>query len=151
PENLSRQLRLAQAAEKFHKNALAARAYLRAGQLAVSANKQEDALNLLGRAHALAPGERSVALLYGEARLRAGDAAEAAKLMAPFAASESDAAFLETYSDALIRSGQLDQAQTVLERLLREKNAGVPRMFELADAYATSGRDQKAVEIFLTL
>ena len=151
PENLQRQLQLAQAAEKIRKNALAARAYLRAGQLAVAGGKQDEALNLLGRAHALAPSERSVALLYGEAKLRAGAAAEAAQLMAPFAAAETDAAFLETYSDALIRSGQLDQAQEVLERLLREKNAGIPRLFELADAFANAGRDQKAVELFLTL
>ena len=33
PENLSRQLRLAEAAEQIGKNALAARTFLRAGQL----------------------------------------------------------------------------------------------------------------------
>ena len=72
PENPARQLRLAEAAEKSSRNALAARAYLRAGQLATGRGEHVDALKLLYRAYKLAPQERSVALLYAEAKLRAG-------------------------------------------------------------------------------
>jgi tetratricopeptide (TPR) repeat protein len=74
PENLKRQLRVAETAERIGKNALAAKAFLRAGQLATAAGTPEEALRLFGRAHKLAPQERSVALLYAEATLRGGDA-----------------------------------------------------------------------------
>lgn len=151
PENLQRQLRLAEVAEKIGKHALAARTFLRAGQLAAAANSQNDALSLLGRAHALAPQERSVALLYAQAKLKAGEGREAAALLEPFLATESDAPFLETLCEALIRSGQLDRARGLLEKLLREKNAGAARLFELADHYAAAGQENKAIEVLQTL
>src|SRR5271170_2396273 len=135
PENISRQLRLAEAAEKIGKNALAARAFLRTGQLAAAGGAKTEALEFLGRAYKLAPQERSVALLYADATLKSGDAARAAALLEPFAAAEKDASFLDTYADALMSSGQLDRARVVLENLLREKNEGITRLFELADLY----------------
>src|SRR6266852_2509237 len=145
PENFSRQLRLAEAAEGIGKNALAARAFLRAGQLASASGASADALHLLGRAYKLAPQERSVGLLYAQAHMHA------AALLEPFAASESDAAFLATYSDALMRSGNLERARELLERLLRERNEGMTQLFELADRYVAAGQEQKATEILLTL
>jgi diguanylate cyclase (GGDEF)-like protein len=151
PENLSRQLKLAEVAERNHRNLLAARALLRAGQLATVSGASDESLNFLARAHALAPHERSVALLYGAAKLRKGNAAEAAKLLEPFATTEVDPVFLETFSEALTRSGQLDRAREVLEKLLREKNAGLGRLFLLADQYATAGSGNKAVEILTLL
>jgi diguanylate cyclase (GGDEF)-like protein len=151
PENLSRQLRLAEGAERISKNALAARAFLRAGQLASTSGASADALQILGRAYKLAPQERSVALLYAQANMQTGNAVRAAALLEPFAVSESDAAFLVTYSDALMRSGSLERARGLLERLLREKNEGATHMFELAERYAAAGQDQKATEILLLL
>src|SRR5580658_8705114 len=151
PENLSRQLRLAEGAEQIGKNALAARTFLRAGQLASAGGAEVDALKLLGRAHKLAPQERSVALLYAQAKLRSDEAAEAATLLEPFAATESDTVFLETFGDALIRGGNLDRAREILEKLLREKNAGVERLFELADAYAASAQTMKGVDVLQAL
>jgi diguanylate cyclase (GGDEF)-like protein len=151
PENLSRQLRLAEAAERIGKVALAARAFLRAGQLASASGASADALHLLGRAYKLAPQERSVGLLYAQANLQAGNAVRAVALLEPFAASENDAAFLATFSDALMRSGHLERARELLDRLLREKNEGMTQLFELADRYVAAGQDQKATEILLAL
>jgi diguanylate cyclase (GGDEF)-like protein len=151
PENLSRQVRLAEVAERNKRNTLAARALLRAGQLATASGATDESLKYLARAHALAPQERSVALLYGAAKLRKGDAADAAKLLEPFAVTEADPVFLETFSEALVRSGQLDRAREVLEKLLREKNAGLSRLFLLADQYATTGAGGKAVEVLAVL
>ena len=151
PENLSRQLRLAEAAESIGKNALAARTFLRAGQLASAGGAEADALKLLGRAYKLAPQERSVALLYAQAKLRSDEAAEAATLLEPFAGTESDTVFLETFGDALIRGGNLDRAREILEKLLREKNAGTERLFELADAYASSAQTTKGVDVLQAL
>jgi diguanylate cyclase (GGDEF)-like protein len=151
PENLSRQLRLAEAAEQIGKSALAARTFLRAGQLASAGGAELDALKLLARAYKLAPQERSVALLYAQAKLRSDEAAEAATLLEPFAGTESDTVFLETFGDALIRGGNLDRAREILEKLLREKNAGAERLFELADAYASSAQTTKGVDVLQTL
>jgi diguanylate cyclase (GGDEF)-like protein len=151
PENLTRQLRVAETAERIGKNALAAKAFLRAGQLATAGGTPEEALRLFGRAYKLAPQERSVALLYAEANLRAGDAKQAAALLEPFAAADSDATFLETFADALIRGGKLDRAREILERLLKEKNQGPSRLFDLVDAYGQAGQDTKAVEILQLL
>ncbi|HYU23291.1 MAG TPA: diguanylate cyclase, partial [Candidatus Dormibacteraeota bacterium] len=126
-------------------------AFLRAGQLASVSGTPADALNLLGRAYKLAPQERSVGLLYAQANLQAGNAVRAVALLEPFAATESDVAFLTTFSDALMRSGRLERARELLERLLREKNEGMTQLFELADRYVAAGQDQKATDILLTL
>jgi diguanylate cyclase (GGDEF)-like protein len=147
PENLSRQVTLAEVAERNGRNNLAARALLRAGQLATASGSTEESLKYLAHAHALAPNERSVALLYGAAKLRKGDAAEAAKLLAPFAATEADPVFLETYSEALMRSGQLDRARQILEKLFRDRGAGLARLFQLAEQYINAGAGNKAVEV----
>ncbi|MGC1903702.1 MAG: hypothetical protein WA715_07775, partial [Candidatus Acidiferrum sp.] len=151
PDNLQRQLRLAEAAEKLGKNALAARAYLRTGQLASASGAKGEALQFLGRAYKLAPHERSVALLYADATLKSGDAAGAAGLLEPFAAAEKDATFLDTYADALMSSGQLDRARVVLENVLREKNEGITRLFELVDAYVAMGQETQGVEVLAAL
>ncbi|HTB92147.1 MAG TPA: diguanylate cyclase [Candidatus Sulfotelmatobacter sp.] len=151
PEKLARQMKVAEIAAQLGKNALAARAFLRSAQLSSASGAPGDALKLLARAYALAPQERSVALLYAEARLRNGDHAEAAGLLEPFASTESDVAFLDTFADALLQSGQLDRSRAILEKLLREKNEGVTRLFDLADAYADNDQDSKSVEILQIL
>lgn len=147
PDNLARQIRLAEGAERLGKNALAARAFLRAGQLATTKGSSSDAVNLLGRAQKLAPQERSVALLYAQANLQNGNAVRAVSILEPFAASESDAPFLVTYSEALMGAGNLDRASELLQRLLREKNEGLPQLFDLADRHAAAGQDQRAIAI----
>lgn len=151
PDNMSRQMKVAEAAAQIGKNALAARSFLRAGSIATAGGAPQEALKLFGRAYGLAPKERSVALLYAEAKLRNNESAEAAALLEPFAPNESDLAFLETFADALQQAGQLDRTRGILERLLRERNEGVTRLFDLADAYSDAGQDNKSVEILLTL
>jgi tetratricopeptide (TPR) repeat protein len=151
PDNMARQMRVAEAAAQIGKNALAARSFLRAGSIASAGGAPQEALKLFGRAYALAPQERGVALLYAEAKLRNGESAQAAALLEPFAPNESDIAFLDTFADALRQAGQLDRARAILEKLFREKNEGVTRLFDLADAYADIGQDQKSVEILLTV
>ncbi len=151
PEDVAGQLRLGEAAERAGKPALAAHAFLRAAQLASASHAEADALQLLGRAHELAPADRGVSLLFAEAKLRAGAPSEAAALLEPFSASENDELFLETFAEALARAGQLDRARGILERLLKEKNAGALRLFDLADRYVAAKEGAKAVEILHTL
>jgi len=151
PDNLARQMKLAEGAERLGKNALAARAFLRAGQLATVKGSASDALHLLGRAYKLTPQERSVAMLYAQGNMQSGNAVRAVSLLEPFAASESDAPFLLTFAQALMGAGQLERANEVLERLLNEKNEGISQLFDLAERYASAGQDQKAMAILQTL
>ncbi|HXH67527.1 MAG TPA: diguanylate cyclase [Candidatus Limnocylindrales bacterium] len=151
PEKLARQLKVAEIAAQLGKNALAARAFLRSAQLSTASGAPAEALKLLARAYALAPNERSVALLYAEAKLQNGEAGEAAKLLEPFAATENDAPFLDTFADALLQSGQLDRSRVILEKLLKEKNEGIVRLFDLTDAYANADQDAKSVEVLQIL
>jgi diguanylate cyclase (GGDEF)-like protein len=147
PDNLARQIRLAEGAERLGKTSLAARAFLRAGQLATTKGSSSDALNLLGRAQKLAPQERSVALLYAQANLQSGNAVRAVSILEPFAASENDSPFLMTFSEALMGAGQLDRANEVLQKLLREKNEGVTQIFDLAERHAAAGQNQRAMSV----
>jgi diguanylate cyclase (GGDEF)-like protein len=147
PDNLARQIKLAEGAERLGKASLAARAFLRAGQLATTKGSSSDALNLLGRAQKLAPQERSVALLYAQANLQSGNAVRAMSILEPFAATENDAPFLMTYSEALMGAGQLERASEVLQKLLREKNEGVTQIFDLAERHAAAGQDQRAISV----
>ncbi|HKW35328.1 MAG TPA: diguanylate cyclase [Candidatus Acidoferrum sp.] len=147
PDNLARQIKLAEGAERLGKTSLAARAFLRAGQLATTKGSSSDALNLLGRAQKLAPQERSVALLYAQANLQSGNAVRAMSILEPFAATENDAPFLMTFSEALMGAGQLERASEVLQKLLREKNEGMTQIFDLAERHATAGQDQRAISV----
>ena len=94
PENPQRHIVLGELAEKLRHADMAARSYVRAGQLTLSVGALDEALEYFGRAHVLAPQDRAGALLFGEAKLRKGDAEGAVMLLEPFAATERDANFL---------------------------------------------------------
>jgi tetratricopeptide (TPR) repeat protein len=93
PDNPERHITVAQLAERVGDTVAASRAYLRAGQLRTENNAE--ALELFGNAYRLAPADRSTTLLYAQTVLRAGDAAQAAALLAPLAETEQDVAFLD--------------------------------------------------------
>jgi diguanylate cyclase (GGDEF)-like protein len=147
PDNAERQFALGELAERLGKAEVAARGFLRAGQLAEVAGDRPRALELFGRAHWLAPGDRSAALLYAAACLREGDAAAAVGLLEPFSGAEADSALLEAFGDALMRTGQLDRARSILEQYYRGKPASFNRLFELSDLCVKAGRNELAVEI----
>lgn len=144
PENAARHVLLAQLAESLGHADLASRAYLRAGQLTLAASALDEALDYFGRAHTLLAGDRTVALLFAEAKLRKGDAAGAAALLEPFAPNEKDAAFLSLYGECLLRSAQLDRAQEVFKAHYKAKPESFTKIFELIGAYLKAGQDAKA-------
>jgi diguanylate cyclase (GGDEF)-like protein len=145
PDNAARQFAVGELATRVGKNAAAARAFLRAAQLTEASGDSESALELLSRAHSLSPGERSPALLYSQALLRRGDAATAAKLLEPWSASETDAAFVSTFGEALMRSGDLDRARDLLRRLPPEQPVTAAKRFELTRLYLDAKREGDAV------
>src|SRR5580698_5223551 len=145
PENPQRHIVLGEMAEKLRHADMAARSYVRAGQLTLSVG----ALEYFGRAHVLAPQDRAGALLFGEAKLRKGDAEGAVMLLEPFAATERDGAFLALYGEALLRTGRLDAAKDVFQSYYAQKPEGFVKLFELAAAYIRAGQDLKAAALLV--
>ena len=149
PENPQRHIVLGEMAERLRHGDMAARSYLRAGQLTLSVGALDEALEYFGRAHVLAPQDRIGALLFGEAKLRKGDAEGAVMLLEPFAATERDAAFQALYGEALLRTGRLDPARDVFQAYYAQKPEGFVKLFELAAAYIRSGQDAKAAALLV--
>ncbi|MGB6545634.1 MAG: tetratricopeptide repeat protein [Candidatus Acidiferrales bacterium] len=146
-DNPARHAALGELAEQLGNASLAARGFLRSGQLAASSGDQEQALAWFARAHKLAPSEPGVVLLYAHAKLAQGDAAEAAALLEPFAATERHTAFVEIYGTALLRAGELDRARVEFEDLARVHPAGSAHLMEVVSQYFTVKRDAEALEV----
>lgn len=147
PENAARQCAVGELAERLEKTAVAARAFLRAGQITESAGDASNALELLKRAHRLVPAERSPALLYAQALLRRNDATTAVETLEPFAAGELDVVGLATLGEALMKVGALDRARTMFERLPGERPGTALKLFELASCYMAAHKDEQAVAL----
>lgn len=144
-ENRDRHVAVAELAERLGNLPAASLGYLRAGQL--STQNDAEALEFFAKAHRIVPKDRSACLTYAQALLRKGDAATAATLLAPLSQTERDAPFLETYSEALTRSGQLDAARGILERMTRQGDASPDKFFSLATEFLRAGQEAKAVEL----
>jgi diguanylate cyclase (GGDEF)-like protein len=144
-ENRDRHIAVGELAERLGNHAAASRGYLRAGQL--TAQNDDEAIGFFAKAHQLSPNDRSASLLYAQALLHKGDAAAAAALLAPQSEIEKDATFLETYADALMRSGQLDQARTLLERMADQGVGSAEKVFSLAAEFLRAGKEEQAVDL----
>jgi diguanylate cyclase (GGDEF)-like protein len=144
-ENRDRHIAVAELAERLGNHAAASLGYLRAAQL--TTHNDDDALKLFAKAHQLGPHDRSASLLYAQALLRRGDFKAAAALLAPLSETEKDAKFLETYADALMRSGQLDTAHTVLERMTNQGAGSPEKLFALITEFLRAGQEDKAVDL----
>jgi diguanylate cyclase (GGDEF)-like protein len=147
PENASRHVALGELAERLRHADLAARSFLRAGQLTQAAGGLDEALEYFGRAHRLLPNDRTGALLFAEAKLRKGDFEGSVALLEPFAPSDKDTVFLSLFGEGLLRAGRLDRAREVLEAYYRQKPEKYEKLFELAGAYIHAGEDAKAAAL----
>ena len=147
PESAGRQCAVGELAQRLGKAAVAARAFLRAGQLSEASGDSVAALELLARAHELVPAERGPALLYAQTLLRCGDAVRAAAVLEAFSASDLDPATLTTLGEALMKSGALDRAQVMLEQLPPERPATMVKFFELVGCYLAAQQDEQAIAL----
>ncbi|MGA8012128.1 MAG: diguanylate cyclase [Candidatus Acidiferrales bacterium] len=143
PENPSRHVVLGELAERLRHADLAARSFLRAGQLTQAGGGVDEALEYFGRAHRLLPGDRTGALLFAEAKLRKGDSEGAVALLEPFAPNEKDTAFLVLFGESLLRAGRLDRAREVFEAYYKQKPDRFEKLFELTSAYIRAGQAPK--------
>src|ERR1700683_4703110 len=143
PENSARHLALGELAEKLRHADLAARSFLRAGQLTLASGGLDESLEHFGRAHRLMPKDRTGALLFAEAKLRKGDSTGAVALLEPFAPNEKDTAFLALFGESLLRAGQLDRSREAFEAYYRQNPDRYEKLFELTGAYVRAGEDAK--------
>lgn len=151
PENADRQINLAQLAEDRGRKDVAARAYVRAGQLALGKREAARAIELLGHAHRVEPADHNVSLLYAQAQLATNDVKGALATLDPLVRSESSPAFQRCYGEALLRNGELDRAAEPLTSYYRSAGGDHALLFDLADRYAAAGQEKKTVEILSAL
>jgi len=149
PENPARHIVLGELAERLGHADLATRSFLRAGQLTQAAGSLDEALDYFSRAHQLSPDDRTGALLFGEAKLRKGDAEGAVKLLEPLSPNEKDTAFLGLFGEALLRIGQLDRARDNFEAFYKQKPDSFGKLFELAGAYIRASQGAKAAAVMV--
>ncbi len=148
PTNAERQIALAQLAEKRGRGTIAARSYVRAGQLALAAGETQQAIARLAAANQAVPDDRDVALLYAQALMMSSDSTQAVAALEPFAGTERPSqAFTKCFGEALLRAGQLDRAHAMLEEYYKTAGGDNALLFEVAEHLAAEGKDEKAVEV----
>lgn len=149
PENASRHVILGELAERLRHADLAARSFLRAGQLTQAVGSLDEALDYFSRAHQLSPNDRTASLLLAEAKLRKGDAEGAVGLLEPLAPNDKDTTYLALFGEALLRTGRLDRAREVFQAYYQQKPDGFEKLFELAGAYIRAAQDPKAAALLV--
>jgi diguanylate cyclase (GGDEF)-like protein len=148
PTNAERQISLAELAEKRGKGAIAARSYVRAGQLALAAGETQTAIKRLAAANQAVPDDRDVALLYAQSLMMSSEVGLAVTALEPFAAAaQQSPAFSKCFGEALLRSGQMDRARTILEEYYKLSGGDNALLFQVAEHYAAESKDEKAVEV----
>jgi len=148
PTNAERQISLAELAAKRGKGAIAARSYVRAGQLALAAGETQTAIKRLAAANSAVPDDRDVALLYAQALMMSSEAGLAMTALEPFAATEQQSpAFSKCFGEALLRAGQLDRAHAMLDEYYKQAGGDNALLFQVAEHYGAESKDDKAVEV----
>jgi diguanylate cyclase (GGDEF)-like protein len=147
PDDAEKQVALAELAEARGKNEVAARGYVRAGQLALGLRQTPKAVELLGKAHRAAPKDQEIALLHSQGLLLNGDAKAAVATLEPVMPAKPTAPFLKTFGEALLRNGEYDRAREPLAAFYKLSAGDHALLFILADKYATENQEAKAVEV----
>jgi len=122
-------------------------AYYKAGRIGQAAAEFE-------KLHASAPAEMRVTLLLADCWLQQGDTGKVIAMMGPLDAdNHGDLTFSFLYGSALIRAGQMERGQEVMDRILRNGDSAEARVL-MATArlrrldYAGAKADlQRAIEL----
>src|SRR5712692_3068570 len=105
-----------------------------------------NALQILERAHRLAPIDRGVALVYGEALLRKGKPQAAVDLLEPYAREASDEPLQLLLGEVLLANRQLDRALAVYEGVCLRAQQHFDRLFDIVVQQMGAGEESKAVD-----
>ncbi len=151
PDDADRQIALAELAEKRGRGAMAAKGYVRAGQLALMAGEMQKAVARLACANLALPDDRDTSMLYANVLLMSNEAALAVATLEPYAESETTAVFQKSFGEALLRAGQLERARGKLEEYYKSIGGDHILLFQLAEQLAAQGNDVQAVEVLTAL
>jgi diguanylate cyclase (GGDEF)-like protein len=146
PDNPSRHFLIGDVADRLNFEEIAVRGFLRAGQLTLGQNEVDNALQILQRAHKLAPTDRGVALVYGEALLRKGKPQDAVELLEPYASEAGDEPLQLQLGEALLENHQLERGLTVYEGVCRRTQQHFDRLFDVVLRQMGAGEESKAAE-----
>src|SRR5712692_1046501 len=146
PENPERHFLIGEVGERLSYTDTAVRGYLRAGQLKLGQNDVDSALQILARAHKIAPKDRGVAVTYAEALVRKGKAHDAVALLEPLHSDTADTPLLLLFGGALVEDGKRDRAFVVFDSLCRRTREHFDRLFDVVGRQLEAGEDGKAVE-----
>ncbi len=151
PDDADVQMELGKQATRLGHAEVAARAFLRAGQLRLPEDLRKG-LELLERAYQLSPADRTVALFLGQALVSDGDHKRAVELLLPlYTEKTADPAVLQTLAGALLAAQRLTEAEEVLEAYYRAQPDSYEKLFELADLYCKAGQPEKSIEVLKRL
>lgn len=146
PQNPSRHFLIGDVADRLGHTEVAVRGFLRAGQLTLGQNEVDNSLQILERAHRLAPTDRGVALVYGEAMLRKGQPQAAVDLLEPYAREASDEPLQLLLGEVLLANRQLDRALAVYVGVCVRGHQHFDRLFDIVVQQMGAGEESKAVE-----
>ena len=146
PDNPGRHFLIGEVAERLGQLDMAARGYLRAGQLTLGLNDPDSALSILEKAHRILPNDRSIALVYADGLLRKGQAQRAVELLEPFATGMGDADLQLRLGMAQLDAGQHEKAFATLEALARQSSQHYEKLFEVALRQIEKGEEPAAVK-----
>jgi diguanylate cyclase (GGDEF)-like protein len=146
PENPERHFLIGEVGERLNYTDTAVRGYLRSGQLKLGQNEVDAALQILARAHKLAPKDRGVAVTYAEALVRKGKAHQAVELLEPLYSDAADTPMQLLFGGALLEDAQRDRAFVVFDALCRRTRENYDRLFEVVLRQLEAGQEGKAVE-----
>jgi diguanylate cyclase (GGDEF)-like protein len=148
PDRLELQLRVAELGEKMHRKDSAARAWRRAGQLALAEGDTRKAREWLEHANELVPEERTTSLALAETYLTKSQTEQAVAILRPLEpACIDDPAFLALYGEALMQEGHLGDSERILERLYRIRPDGFDRLFDLTSRYLQAKQSSPAMAL----
>lgn len=151
PDDADVQMELGKQATRLGHAEVAARAFLRAGQLRLPEDLRKG-LELLERAYQLSPADRTVALFLGQALVSDGNHKRAVELLLPlYTEKKGDPAVLQTLAGALLAAQRLTEAEDVLETYYRAQPDSYEKLFELADLYCKAGQPERSIGVLKRL
>lgn len=145
-QNARVHIQVAEVAESIGQKEAAAQSFARAGALLRAEHRNEEALKLLVRAHALIPGDAAVATALATAVFEAGDPKQAVELLEPFAA-EAVPERNRLLAEAHLASGNLPRAEEILWGIAPRFPEAHEQLLRVAEGYLRRNDAEAAIRL----